>query len=186
LPVHDAGVAVEAGDPGLVAQHEHRRRSRLVVRRLHHAAVQGGHPEELERAGSDQVAVEPLRALTRGVEHVLAGTGDHGVEHVVLLRVVEKLGPGEDGTPAGLAPLRVVDLDRHQPLRVGVRKWLHQHVVDDAEERGGGRDAEREGEDGHPGKSPALGEGTNRVPKVLDDGGQRTFSARVVGTRSQQ
>src|SRR6185295_19754590 len=58
LLVEDAGVVVEACDPGLVAKHEHGGRARLVVGRLHHPAVQGGHAEELEGARGDEEALE--------------------------------------------------------------------------------------------------------------------------------
>lgn len=148
--------------------------------------MQGGHSEDLEGARSDEEALEPLRAFARGVQHVLVGARDHAVEHVVLLGVVEQLGAYESATAAGLVALRVVDLHRHQPLRVGIGKRLHQHVVDDAEEGGGGRNAEGERDHGHRGEPPALGEGAKGVPEVLEDGRQVAFSAGIVGTLAQQ
>ena len=107
---------VEAGDPRLVAQDEDRRRARLVVRRLHHAAEERGHAEELEGARRDQVALEPLRALAGGVEDVL------GLRWRSRRRTPgsARRSPGtrgrrtRDGRRAPAA--RVVDLDRHQPL----------------------------------------------------------------------
>src|SRR5262249_19113059 len=40
-------------------------------------------------------------------------------------------------------------LNRDELTRVAIRQWPKQHIVDDAEDRGVGADAERQGEDGN-------------------------------------
>jgi hypothetical protein len=54
----------------------------------------------------------------------------------------------------------------HQPVLIGIRQWFQHHGVDDAEDRAGGADAERQREDGDQRESGRLAHLAERVTRV--------------------
>jgi hypothetical protein len=60
-----------------------------------------------------------------------------------------------------------VDLDRNEMLRVGVRKGFHQHVLNDAEDGGGGAYPERQGYHGNDGKAWTFPKVSSGVVEIL-------------------
>src|SRR6185436_926917 len=96
----------------------------------------------------DVAAGELLGALSCVVEHVLVAAADHLFEDVVLFLVLEKFGHLKAGTPAGPAACYVMDLDHGNALGVRVGKRIEEHVLDDAEDRSGRANPERQRQNG--------------------------------------
>ena len=85
---------------------------------------------------------------------------------MVLLLIVEEL-RGLQALPApGLAAGEVVDLDHHHPLCVGIGEWIEQNVIDDAEDGGGGADAEGQRENRNAGKAGLIAQPSGAVGKI--------------------
>jgi hypothetical protein len=127
------------------------------------AHVPRGHPLRLAIAGQVHLAIAPRRDLRQrrraaAVVHYLS-RGDPGL----LER--HPLAPDHHGT-AGLAP--------------GQR--LEQDGIDDAEDRGVGADAEREGEDRDRGKPGVTPKRPRLEPQILDRGVEQ-ISCRHVRLR---
>jgi hypothetical protein len=167
--VQDFRIGAKPVHPGLVAHHEDRRRSRLVVGRLHGPPQHRRHTKKFEGARGYQTAAEAFGAFSRCVQEVLAVIGDDPVEHVVLLNVIEKLGSRVPRAPPGFAAIIVVNLYRHEAARVQIWKRLHQHVIDHTEDRRGGADAQRQRDHRHRRKPTALPQRSRCVTNVLPE-----------------
>ena len=163
------GVCAEAVDPDLVAQDKDRRCARLVVGGLHHAPQKCRHAHELQRPRRHQVPVETLRPPARSVENVFVVVRDHPIKCVILLDIVEEFGPLKAGAAPRLIALRVVDLQGHQAVGIGVRERLHEHVVDHAEDRRGSSDAQRQRDHGYDGETRALCQRAHSESNVLSN-----------------
>jgi hypothetical protein len=83
-------------------------------------------------------SIEPLRSISLLVQHFLFGSGDHAIEDVVLLRLIQEFGRGVASAATGLAALRVVYRQVHHAAGVRVGERLDQDVLDDAEDGRGG------------------------------------------------
>jgi hypothetical protein len=88
--------------------------------------------------------------------------------------------PGE-ATEAGIGPSPVLERgirdeakvaaltlleDRDDAIGVGIRQWPDENVVDDAEDRGGAAESEREGEDNDDRKSFGRTRGAPRGAEI--------------------
>ena len=105
--------------------------------------------EHLEGVAGHEGAIELLGAVRARVQRVAAGAGDDRVERGHLRLVVEELGGLEEVAAAGPAVGVVVDHHADHAVDVGVHRiGIQQDVLDDAEDRRRGADAEREREDG--------------------------------------
>ncbi len=163
----NAGIGAEFCDPGLVAHHENGRRSRLIVCRLHYASDLRRHAHEFKRAGRHHRAFEQLGSSAGAIQDILLIVRDHAIEDVVLFDDVEKLGPGVAAAPAGLVALGVVDEHSHVPLRVHVRKRLHQDVIHHAENRRRSADSQRQCHDCDEREAACLPKRASSVPNIL-------------------
>jgi hypothetical protein len=105
------------------------------------AARHGGHP--LDRLGAG-LQIERVQS---GAAHALEGAGHR--------RGVRELGRGE------------VVRQRQESGGIRIRKGPQQDAVDDAEDRGVGADAEREGRDGHCGESRVRREAAQGEAQIL-------------------
>ena len=165
--VHNARIGPEVFHPSLIAQHEHWRSSLLVVRRLHHPPQQRGHPQKLKGPRRHVVPVEPQRPFSRTIQHVRVVVGNHPVKNMILLYIIYKFRPAEPRSPAGLGPLRVVDLYGHESLCIRIGKRLHQDIVNHAENRRGSTNSEGQCNDRHHRKSRRLPKVPQRVADIL-------------------
>ena len=165
--VHDSRIGAETLHPRLVAQHEHRWRPRLVIRRLHHPPQLRRHPQKLKCPRRHVVPVETLRPFSSAVQHVRVVIGDHPIKYMILLHIVQKLRPAEPRPPSGLRSFRVVNLHGHESLRIRVRKRLHQDVFNHAENRRGRPDSQRQRDHRHRRKSRSLSQIPQRIPDIL-------------------
>src|SRR6266566_7352223 len=86
---------------------------------------------------------------------------------MILLHIIQKLRSAERCPPAGLTPFRVMDLHGHEPLRIRVRKRLHQDVVDHAENCRGRPNSQRQRNHSHHSKSRRLSQVPQRIPQIL-------------------
>ena len=167
--VDKTGIGVETVDPCLVAEDEDRRSGGLVVCRLHGAAEERGHPQEFEGARRDQAAAKTICTFTVGVEDVKSVVADGAVKHVVLRHVVQELRAAVAAAASRLVALGVMNCHRIEALRVRVWERLHEDVFDDAEDGGGGADAQGESNHGHDGEAGVLLEVSSCVEEVLPD-----------------
>src|SRR6266404_965966 len=165
--VDEIGIGAEAANPGLVAHDEDGRRAGLVVSGLGDSAEVGGHAEEFKCAGADEAAIEALCPFAGTIEDVEAVVGDYPVKDMILCDIVEVFGAGEASAAAGLVLLGIVDLDGDQAAGIRVGKGLHQDVFDDAEDGGGGADAEGEGYRSDYGKGWAFAQVAEGEANVL-------------------
>ena len=178
----EARVGAEPPRPHLVVHDEDGRRAGLRVVRRERAAQRGGHAQEVEHVAGDEAAVELLGALGGRVDLVLERARDDFFKRLDLRLVVEELRELEVPAPARARPGRIVDLDLHQAVDVGVhRVRVHQDVLDDAEHRGGGADAQGQGQDGERREGRLLAESPGRVADVLPDGVHTIETPQALG-----
>jgi hypothetical protein len=161
----DAGVAPESLAPEPIAQHEHRRRARLVFAVPEGATEQRANAERVEVVRGHHTGLHALRfATTQEVER-------HRVE------LDDRLERPTTRTEVGDLPHReplIVDFGgRHwllQPndaLAIGEGEVLEQNAVDDAEDCGVRSDPQGEREHGDDGVRRRAAEGACGVAKVL-------------------
>ena len=142
----DVGVAAKPRAPVFVAQHQHRRGSRIVVAVDERAAELRAHAEHVEEVGRDHAGVHAvgLPAVQQVERHLVEL--HQPAEAGELLTVVVELGDRDaDGVLTGK---RRRFLEQHQSIALHVRQRLEQHAVDDAEHRGVGPDAQAKHQDG--------------------------------------
>jgi hypothetical protein len=89
------------------------------------------------------MTVESFSTFRGRVQDVGIAIADRTLEDMVLLRVIQKLRRRKPTAPARIAPVGVVDFDRHEAIRIFVGKRLQQNVVNDAEDCSGSTDAKR-------------------------------------------
>ena len=164
--IQDGGIGDEFGDPGFVSKDEHGRSTGFVIGGLHDATKKRGHSEKFKSAGSDVTAFEELRACAGTVEDIGLVVGDDAIEDVILGDVVEEFGADEATAATGAVLFGVVDLDGHEPLGVRIGEGLDEDIFEDAEDGGGGADAEgkrKDGDEGEPGGFAKVAEGVTEV-----------------------
>jgi len=86
---------------------------------------------------------------------------------MILVHIIQKLGPGVPAPPPGLAPFGIMDLHRIEPLRIRVRKRLHHDVIDHAENRRGRPNPQRQRKYRDRRKSRRLPQIPRRIPNIL-------------------
>ena len=96
------------------------------------------------------------------------------LEGLSVVRVGQEDGVGEVGLVD--AADRVDDPDERVGIGIGQR--FDEHAVDDAEDRRGGADAERERQDGRGGEAGLLPQHARRVAKVLPEIGEQKSARR--------
>ncbi len=189
LPVHekpaadDAGVGTEAADPEVVGQDRHRRDAGAVVARAGESAKHRGEAHDVEEVAGDEADLD--------AEHV-GVAAQHGVPGRVLRDIGERrravaqvayLGDGEEHVLAAEPIGRLAEV--HQAVAVAMGQRLEQHAADDAEDRGGGADAEREGDHDDGGEPGIPAEGAEAVAEVgehvLDPGQAALLPHRLGG-----
>ena len=77
------------------------------------------------------------------VQHIDIAITDGAFEDLIPLGLVQKLGCREPTAPSRVALVGILDLQRHQAIRVLVRKGFKQEVINDAKD--GGRSADAKG-----------------------------------------
>src|SRR6267378_24837 len=165
--VHDSRISPEGLHPRLIAQHEHWRRTRLILRRLHYSPEQRRHPQKLKRSRRYKIAVKALRPFTVPVQHIRSVVRNHSVKYMILLHIIQKLRPTEPRPSSTLASLGVMNLHGHVPLRIRIRKRLHQDVFYHAENCRGRSNSQRQRQDRHHRKPRRLPQIPQCVPDIL-------------------
>ena len=163
--------------PRFVAEDESRRRAGLVVGGLHRAAVKRGQAEKFKRVRRAKDAVQAFHSAADLIENVFAGIGDREIEHMIFLDVIEKFGRGIFGAAGGIDIVRVVNFDGHEAVGAGIRKRLDQNVFDDAENRRGCADAERERGDCDGGESGLFTQCAQSVGEIAPERFERRENA---------
>src|SRR6266478_1134511 len=165
--VYNCWIGAKALYPRLVAEHEHRRSPRLVIRWLHHSPEQRRHPQKLESSRCHEVPLEALRPFSRPVQHVHLVIRNHPVKHMILFHIIQKFRADECRPPSRLAPLRIMDKYRIESLRIRVREGLHKDVVHHAENRRRRSDSQRQRKYGDHRKSWRLAKVPHGMPDVV-------------------
>ncbi len=165
--VQDSRIGAEILYPHFVAQHKDWRRSRLVIRRLHHSPRERWHPQKLKRPRRHDAPFVSLRSFSRPVQHIGLVIRDHPIKYVILLHIIQKLCPRVPSPSPGLAPFRVMDLHRIEPLRIRVGERLHHDVIDHAENCGGRPNPQRQRKYRDRRKSRRLPQVPQGIPDIL-------------------
>ena len=136
-------VAAEARLEEAVVQQRDARRARRVIRRRHEPAQRRPHAEELEIVAAHQRSVHALGvAPARHGERRPRVVDPDVLEPALPLSPVLEVGI-RDERPVAARPRLP---QHHQPVRLAVGQGREHHAVDDAEDRGVGADAERQGD----------------------------------------
>src|SRR5690348_8094315 len=160
-------IASELVHPRVISKDEYRRSTRRVVPRLQAAPQKWRHAKELESSGSNEVGREKEIVASRLPDHVDFGIRDESVKHMILLFVVAKFGITEDAAPAVLPLIQVAYAQCNQPVLILVGKWRNQGVINDAEDRRGSPDAQRQSENRNRGEAPIFQEAAKRKTKIV-------------------
>ena len=175
---HDVWVATEALLPVGVAQHQHRFGAQVVVGVDERAAEQRLHAKHGEKVGRHHPGQHPVRLTAVQERERHAVILDEAVQRLQLVAVVDDLLDRERnvlGAGAGCLLAR-----EHQLVPVAVGQRLQQHAVDNAEDRGVGADAERQGHDHQQAVARAAPQRADAVSDVL---GEAVPNARPVAGR---
>ena len=135
-----------------------------VVVRREAPAPRRRHADQRKRVRGDVAGLQPLRRPA-------AGQGERSVgERRDLVKARDCSRRSKYSGTTQLAPGRVVQPGVNQLDAVGVlvRQGPEQHAVHHAEDRAGGADAEREGEDGERGEAGALPQAAERIAQVVE------------------
>ena len=160
----DAGIGAEAADPEVVGQDRHGRDAGTVVAGAGEPAEHRGEAHDVEEVAGDEADLDG--------GHVGIAP-QHGVPGRVLRDIGERrraraevayLGDGEEHVLAAEPVGRVAEVD--QPVAVAMGQRLEQHAAHDAEDRGGGADAEREGDHDDRGEPAIPAQGAKAVAEV--------------------
>ena len=176
----DVLATTESGTPPACADHRD-----VAVRRDRRSADDRRHAEPGEEVRRD------LFDVTHGLHGAVNGNLRAILQPHEADDVGEDLGLGTDGiehgpiegrrqrfSEPGVPDLAVLgeDLQHHQTIRVANRQRAKQQVVDQAEERGVGADAERERERDDAGEHRTLPDHPDAVPRVLRESHRRAAS----------
>ncbi len=168
----DATVAAETGPPQLVAEDDHARRARHIVRLAEIPSELRGDAERREVPPRHLLAAHRLRLLAverqRGAP---AGHCSEGREDVALLLPVAHV--ARRGPLVGRTAARGQVLpDHHQLLRRLIRQRPQEHAVHQAEDGCGGADAHGKGENHGGAESRRAGECPEDKAHVRHAGGR--------------
>ena len=108
-------------------------------------------------------------ALRGGIQDVLGSAADDLIEHVILFLVIQKFRHLKRRAPVGAAIVDVVNEKRDHAFGVGIGKRVEQHVLDDAEDGGGGADAESERDDGEKRERRLIAKSAQAVLEVAEE-----------------
>jgi hypothetical protein len=174
---HHRGVAAEPLAPERVRQHHDAPRAGALLVGAEGAPEERAGAEQGEEAGGDvtreQLLGPPLAAQERG----LAAHEGHPLRGARGLRLpVEEGGVRGEALPAVGAALG----DPGEPRRVAVGEPAQQHAVHHAHHRGGGADAEREGEHRGGGEGRRAPEGPQGLPQLAADRLEHLGALRAV------
>ncbi len=159
----DVGLTRKSGLPEIVADDRHRMSARRhIVGRGEQPAACGADAEEVEEVARDDEAADELG----GVAGIEAG-GDaappgESLEHLAVIaqRRVE-------GVREHVADVAAVHVG--EPFGVRDREPLQQRGIDEAEHRGVGADAQREGEHRRRGEAGLLTQHPDRIAHILPE-----------------
>ena len=166
-PADDAGVGAEAADPEVVGQDRHGRDAGAVVARAGEPAEHGGEAHDVEEVAGDEADLDGCH---------LGVAPQYGVPGRVLRDIGERrraapqvadFGDGEEHVLAAEPVGRVAEVDQAVAVAMGQR--LEQHAAHDAEDRRGGADTEREGDDDDSGEPGIPAERAEAVAEVGED-----------------
>ena len=118
-----------------------RRLIRRRVGRSDPAAEQRGDAEMIRIIGRDHEAANVFGKVSVGRGGILILEGDDTLERFELAHL-RNFGTAE--THRGVVPLRVVEIDDREAICVAIGEGVDEDGVDDAEDGGGGADAEGE------------------------------------------
>ena len=162
-------IAIEALTPDPVAEDHDPRGAHLIVALFQRSPQRRPHAQHGEEAAGDLRAFEQ-RGLASARHHVAVAVGGRGHggqarEALALGFPVLELGQRQlheralrDGVPLP---------GDDQSFLGGERQGAEDHRLDDAEDRGGGADAQGQGEHGHHAEAGVLREDPQAVAKVL-------------------
>jgi hypothetical protein len=149
-----------------MSHHEYGRRSRLVVFGLQHAAIPRGHTKEFTCAGRYVCSVKQLDAFFLFVEPEIIGGRNDPVKHVILLGKFQKFIRCVCLASAFLGSGSIVNPQKHLASGTLIREGCEEHVVDHAENCGGGADAQSQRADTDRCECTASSQAARRVAQV--------------------
>jgi hypothetical protein len=165
LLAEDARIAAEHALPQVVAEHHDRRIAGAILGRFEPPAQHRPHAEQRQQLVGGVGRLHPDRAITAGQRGRAELPGRDR-------RAAAAAGPEVPEVGRRQPDVRQVDLaddvgvQPRQPVRLVVRQRPQDDRVDDAEDRRGRADAEREGDDQHRGQPGRLPHHAERVPDI--------------------
>jgi hypothetical protein len=142
------------------------RLARRRVGRNDPAAEQRGDAEMIRIVGVNDEAANVFRKVAVGRGGILVLESDDTLERFKPAHL-GNFGTAE--THRGIVPFRIAKIDDREAICVAVGVRIDEDGVDDAEDGGGGADAECEGEDGGDGEGGAFAKFAERVAEVGGD-----------------
>jgi hypothetical protein len=165
----DAGVAPVPPLPRPVREEHVGRRVAVGVVGAQGAPVRGRHTQGAEQLGLRPRHLDHARRAA-GVEHRLARQRLEGGEALERATALADVADGADAErPAVAARGGEVAIEAYDAVGVGVGQRIEQHRLDDAEHRGVGADAQREGGNGEQREERRAPQGAQPVTQVLPE-----------------
>ena len=161
----DVGIAEEIVLPETVAEDGDvcRFLSRRGVRRNEPAAEERRNAEMVGIVGGDEEAADVFWKVAVGGGGIRLLESDDALERFELAELRDfRAGVARDA----FVPLRIEEMNDREAIGVAIREGIDEDGVDDAEDGGGGADAECEGEDGGGGEGGAFAEFAEGVAEV--------------------
>ena len=163
----EMGIGAEAAAPEFFADDRDGRGAGPAVLGNEGAAQERRHLQDVEEPGGNNGGVRDERFAAAGDgEIVLLISGQFG-EHAVLRAHVLEIHIRNAGEIHSFLRLGLEHND--ELIGRGVRQWLEQNSVDDAEDGGVRADAESEGENRNRGEAEILAHHAERVTRVGDE-----------------
>src|SRR5215472_12340460 len=88
---------------------------------------------------------------------------------MVLVRILAELARHIAPASTWLRTLHVMNVDDHNPICIAIGERIQQNVVDDAENRGGGADAERQRDNSERGEPGLITQAARRITHVAGE-----------------
>ena len=165
LLADDVVRAPETALPVAMGQHHSPRRAGRIVFGAEGATENGLHAQQRQCRRADEQSLHPFRIAASRDRHLGRIPGADPLEYLVVLAIRQI----RARAVIRAGPVRRDLLQAHQPLGLVKRQRLQQHTVDDAEDRGGGANAERQRQDRGCGKGGLLRKDARRVAHVLPE-----------------
>ena len=162
----DVAIGAEDRLPGFMAQHHDVSSGLLLVAKKappHH----GVDPQHAEEIGADGLRLQLPGSAFAGQGVVVVVIRGERLEGMIARAPVKEIRIAEAVSDVGLARRSVQHQRRHQAVRLGKRQRAQQYGVDQAEDGGGGADAQGQGQNGGQREGGTLAQLAYGKAKVL-------------------